>query len=144
LEQLGIESELDEIIEPDGVDENGIESDDNYKDMNRDIHLIKVIKKYLDEDLIKRQVLSRLDYLFSDGPDPWEFVADSESFKRISKITEPLNSKNERTYTYDEMKGLVSSETTQNKVPLKECPECGMILCIESGKIICKNCGHGK
>lgn len=144
LEELGIEPEPEEAAEPDGTDENGFEPDDNDEDKERDIHLIKVMKELMGEEPIKRQVLARLDYLFSGGRDPWEFVADSEFYARTSKLIPSLNPEGSHSYTSEEAEELVLSDKTQSNVPFKRCPDCGKILFSESGRIVCLNCGYRK
>ena len=139
LEELGIEPEPEEAAEPDGTDENGFEPDDNDEDKERDIHLIKVMKELMGEEPIKRQVLARLHYLFSDAPDPWALGDGSEWLRGSS-----LDPEGNHEYTQEEIEDLVSSDTTQSNVPLKRCPNCGKILCFKSGRVVCLNCGYGK
>jgi hypothetical protein len=145
LGELEIEPEPEEIIQPDGKDENDSEPDGDDEGKERDICLITVIKDLMGEESIKRQVLARLDYLFSDGPDPWEDLANSLWYNEVHlPVVSSLNSEGRRTYTSEEAEDLVLSETTQSDAPLKECPECGKILYFESGHIVCKNCGYSK
>lgn len=147
LEELGIEPKPEEPVEPDGTTENGLEPDENDEDPERDSHLIKFMKELMGEEAVKRQVLARLDYLFSDGPDPWEFVADSTFYDITSKNIPILSPEVNHTYTSEEIEELeesVLSDTTQSHVPFKKCPECGSILWFKSGHTVCLNCEYSE
>jgi hypothetical protein len=141
LEELGIEPEPEEPVELDGTDENGFEPGDNDEDVERDIHLIKVMKELMGEEPIKRQVLARLDYLLSGGPDSWEHVADSEWYDKAMPSLEPEDS---HSVTPEELEELVSSDPPPSNVLEKRCPECSTILCFKSGSIVCIKCGYSE
>jgi len=147
LKELEIEPEPEGVVEPDGTTENGLEPGENDEDPERDSHLIKFMKELMGGETIKRQVLARMDYLFSDGPDPWEFVADSTFYDITSKNIPILSPEVNHTYNSEELEELeesVLSDTTQSHAPFKKCPKCGKILWFKSGHLVCLNCGYFK
>ena len=147
LEELGIEPEPEEPVEPDGTTENGLEPDENDENPESDSYLIKFMKELMGEEAVKRHVLARLDYLLSGGPDPWEFVADSEFYEIKSKNIPILSPEVNHTYTSEEIKELeesVLSDTTQSHASFKKCPECGSLLWFKSGHTVCLNCEYSK
>jgi hypothetical protein len=144
LQELAIEPEPEEPVEPDGTTENGLEPDENDEDVERDSHLIKFMKELMGEETIKRQVLARLDYLFSDGPDTWEHVADSKFYEITSRNIPILSPEVSHSVTPQELEEAVASDPPPSNVVDKRCPNCGMILCFKSGRTICLNCKYSE